>query len=201
MSNHHTLQIKVIVMKKFNLALAQAAILFFGFFLEIPSEASAQNTVSYTSDEIIKHVFIGDDSRLTETAYNLRNTDQNGELDLVLLKSLVFDNVPTIFFKEQKVINENKSYPQRLITDINSLGLLRSVGNEIRTIKILQIELTQIREKSSLRLKTEDLSNLSNLNYLLIKTTFPITKEEVSQMFSGFVDGDIILLYQVNSSF
>jgi len=188
-------------MKKFNSAIAKVAILFFWLFLVIPSKVFAQSTAQGKPDLIIKHVFIGDDSSLSETVYNLNDPDSKGELDLVQLKSLVFDNVPTIFFKEQTVVYDDKPYPQRLISDINSIGLLKSSGKEIRTIKILQIELAQNLEKSLLRLKTEDLSNLNNLSYLLIKSPFPISKEEVSLMFSGFVEGDIILLYQVNSSF
>jgi len=126
---------------------------------------------------------------------------QEGENNTVLIKSLVYDNVPTVILKGSKIQIIGESFPQKVSADISSLSLLKSENNIFRTAKLLQINLGIESEKSVLRINLEELKSFSNLVYIFINSEIPLTSQEVDMMVTGFEEGDVILLYQVNSNF
>jgi hypothetical protein len=170
--------------------------------LVAPTSILAQTGSPAKSDYIIKQVNFGvGNVGLTETIYDLENPSEDDDIDLDHLKSLIFDNVPTIFLINRNIQDENEKFPQRLISDVNSLYLLEGENERIRSVKLLQIDIYQNQENSSVRLNPEKLAGLNNLTHVFIKSNFALTKEEVNQMVSGFNKGDLILLYQVNTNF
>lgn len=171
-------------------------------FLVAPISILAQNGSTAKSDYIIKQVNFGNgNAGLTETMHDLKNPSEDDDIDLDHLKSLIFDNVPTLFLINRNIQDEAEKFPQRLISDSNSLYLLEEENERIRSVKLLQIDINQTQEKSSVRLNPEKLAGLNNLTHVFFKSNVPLTKEEVIQMVSGFNKGDLILLYQVNSNF
>ena len=189
-------------MKKIYSSLAILAKLFILLFCAIPTFVLAQNTSSSQNDFILKQVNQGNgNSALSETSIDLQHPTDDDELDLVQLKSLIFDNIPTIYIVNRNVQDSEESFPQRLISDVSSLGVLSDDGNKTRTIKLLQVNINQIQEKNLVRLNQSNLEGFKNLTHIFIKSTVSLSKEEVSQMISGFENGDVVLLYQVNSNF
>lgn len=204
MSNHHTLQLIVVTMKKFNIILACRAIFFFLLALASPSITYAQNAGSKVSEFLLTQVHFGNvSSGIKETKIDFGDLEnlQENVIDIENLKNLVFENVPTVFHRRGQSQDGSENLPQRLITDAASLSTLEIQNENWRTVKLLQIDLTQSQDKTLVRLSPQKLKSFSNLSYILIKSSFPLTKEEVSQMISGYEDGDLVLLYQINSNF
>jgi hypothetical protein len=113
----------------------------------------------------------------------------------------VYDNLPTIIIKDANIQTVGEGFPQNITVDVHSFSLLKSENEIFRTVKLLQINIRSISEKSALRINLQDLKSFSNLAYIFINSEIPLTSEEVEFMVSGFEEGDIILLYQVNSNF
>jgi hypothetical protein len=126
---------------------------------------------------------------------------EEGDNNTGFLKSLVFDNVPTIIIKDSKTQIVGEEFSQKVSTDISSIPTLGSENNNFRTIKLLQVNLGNDSEKSALRITPENLKGFSNLAYIFINSDIPLTSVEVERMVTGFEEGDVILLYQVNSNF
>lgn len=124
-----------------------------------------------------------------------------GEKNTDFLRSLVNDNVPTILIKDSAIQFGGEGFPQKVSTDVKSISTLESENNIFRTVKLLQINLGSDSEKSALRINLENLKGFSNLAYIFINSEIPLTAEEVGIMVTGFEEGDVILLYRVNSNF
>lgn len=124
-----------------------------------------------------------------------------GEKNTDFLKSLVYDNVPSIIIKDSNVQIVGEGFPQKVTVDTNSFWALTSENEIFRTVKLLQINLDSAAEKSALRINLGNLKSFSNLAYIFINSKIALTSEEVQMMVSGFDEGDFILLYQVNSNF
>jgi hypothetical protein len=90
------------------------------------------------------------------------------------------------------------SYPQKLITDVASLALLGEQQIKYRSIKGIEIKITQSSDISQIKLDPEKLKHFPNLSYILINSEVQITNSQVDQMVNGFELGDIVLLYQVS---
>jgi hypothetical protein len=181
--------------------LARLAFCFFCLFAGLSTSLLAQ--VLIKSGLKIKQVHFNNNvSGISETVYDLDLQSQDDpDFDLGQLKSLIQDNVPTIYLSENRIIDDNGENPIRLISDGNSLSLLEDQNEKYRTVKFLQVDLSQIGEKSQVKLDPEKLRAFSNLVFVFIKSTIPLTKEEVNLMLSGYELGDVVLLYQVNSNF
>jgi hypothetical protein len=191
-------------MLKINATIAYVAIFFFWINLGLPFNGFAQNSGTNTSGFIINQVHLGDlPSGIKETKIDFGNLEklQDNDIDLDNLYTLAFENVSTVFFKQGQSQNDDVNIPQRLISDVASLTSRDFQNGNWRTVKLLQIDLTQSQDKSLVRLSPLKLKAFSNLTYILIKSNFPLNKEEVSQMLSGYSEGDLILLYQINSNF
>jgi hypothetical protein len=202
MSNHHTLQLIEVTMKKTTRFLALSAKLFILLFWAIPNIIIAQNNSLGKNDFTIRQIILENGSLgFTETQYDLQNPSDDDEIDLNLLKSLIFDNVPTIFFVNQKIEDSNENFPQRLVSDANSIGMLTRDEEKIRTVKLLQININQTQEKSAVKLSTRNLGGFKNLTHIFIKSIFPLSKEDLTQMVSGYTNPDVIIVYQINSNF
>jgi hypothetical protein len=126
---------------------------------------------------------------------------QEGENNTDLLKSLVYDNVPTVILTDSKTQLVGEGFPQKVSSNTNSLSSLKSENNIFRTVKLLQINLNNETEKSALRINISELEGFSNLVYILINSEVPLTSEEVENMVNGNEEGDVILLFQINSNF
>lgn len=126
---------------------------------------------------------------------------EEGEQNTEYIKSLVYDNLPTIIIKDSNIQTVGEGFPQKVTVDVHSFSLLKSENDIFRTVKLLQINLGNNSEKSALRINLEDLKSFSNLGYIFITSEIPLTSEEVELMVRGFEEDDIILLYQVNSNF
>jgi hypothetical protein len=126
---------------------------------------------------------------------------EEGEKNTDFLRNIVFDNVTTIIIADSKTQIVGEGFPQKVSTDINSIPTLGSGNNIFRTVKLLQINLGIDSEKSALRINPENLKGFSNLAFILINSEIPLTSEDVESMVTGIEEGDIVLLYQVNSNF
>ncbi len=124
-----------------------------------------------------------------------------GEKNTDYLKTLVFDHVPSIIIKDSNIKIVGEGFPQKVSVDFRSIAALESENDIFRTVKLLQINLGSTSEKSALRINLEDLKSFSNIAYIFINSEIPMTQAEAEMMVTGFEEGDIILLYQVNSNF
>jgi hypothetical protein len=147
-------------------------------------------------------VFLPLTESYSQKAHSLEEyVNVEGEKNSEFLLHLVFDNIPTIIIKDSNIQTVGEGFPQKLSLDINSISALGLENNIFRTVKLLQINLGNESEKSALRINLEKLNSFSNIAYILIHSDIPLTSEEVEKMFTGFQEGDIVLLYQVNSNF
>ncbi|MCH6233971.1 hypothetical protein [Cognataquiflexum rubidum] len=138
----------------------------------------------------------------TQKAYLIDEfVKEAGEKNTDYLKNLVYDNVTTIVIKDSNIKMVGEGFPQKVSVDINSIATLKSENDIFRTVKLLQINLGSTSEKSALRINLEDLKSFSNIAYIFINSEIPLTQAEAEMMVTGFEEGDIILLYQVNSNF
>ncbi len=115
------------------------------------------------------------------------------------LQSLVYDNIPSIMISSDGIKEVKAGYPQRATVDASTVGSVSTANDIFRTVKLLQINIANEREKSSLKLKPELLNNFINLYYILINSSVPLSQAEVSAMVSGFEEGQYIILFSVNS--
>jgi hypothetical protein len=127
--------------------------------------------------------------------------EKEGENNTELVRSLIYDNGPAVLLKDSKIQILGDGFPQKISTEIGSFPTLKSGNDIFRTIKLLQVNLSSNSEKSALRLNMEELKGFSNLAYVFINSEIPLTSEEVEMMVTGFEEGDLILLFQVNSNF
>ncbi|MCH6200130.1 hypothetical protein MMU07_11090 [Aquiflexum sp. LQ15W] len=127
--------------------------------------------------------------------------NQEGENNTVFIKNLVFENIPTVLLKDSKIQTLGEGFPQKVSSDISSLELLKSENNIFRTVKILQINLGSEAEKSALKINLSELKGFSNLVYIFINSETSLSPDEVDRMVSGYEDGDVIVLFQVNTNF
>lgn len=188
-------------MRNFNNLLALQAFFFICLFFAQPSILLAQN--SEDTGLIIRQVHFGSSSTgASETSYDLNSQNESeSDFDLELIKSMIQDNIPTIFLSGSDLKDENEKNPVRLITDANSLSMLENQNPRFRSIKFLQVDINQVRDKSLVILDSEKLKAFSNLSFVFIKSNIPLSKEEVNLMLKGYDQGDVVLLYQVNSNF
>jgi len=126
---------------------------------------------------------------------------ESGEKNTDYLKNLVYDNIPTIIIKDSNIKIVGEGFPQKVSVDFSSIAALELENDIFRTVKLLQINLGSTSEKSALRINLEDLKSFSNIAYIFINSEIPLTQAEAEMMVTGFEEGDIILLYQVNSNF
>ena len=115
------------------------------------------------------------------------------------LQSLVYDNIPSILISSDGVKEVKPGLPQRATVDAFSLRSVSAADDIFRTVKLLQINITNEQDKSSLRITPELLKNFFNLYYVLINSSVPLSQAEVSAMVSGFEEGQYIILFSVNS--
>jgi hypothetical protein len=124
---------------------------------------------------------------------------EEGMENTAYLQSLVYDNIPSIMISSDGIKEVKPGYPQKATVDASVLRYISQADDIFRTVKLLQINIANDQEKSSLRLRPELLKNFFNLYYVLINSTIPLTQAEVSAMVSGFEEGQYIILFSVNS--
>jgi hypothetical protein len=118
-----------------------------------------------------------------------------------VIRSFVFDNVPTTSWKQGTLVVGSPQNAQKLITDVASLANLKEEISQNRSVKFLQINLENAAEKGQVRLNPNMLGSFANLQYVFIQSQVDLTPAEVSAMVSGYEEGDIVLLFQVVSNF
>lgn len=122
---------------------------------------------------------------------------EEGEEETETLRSIIFDNVPTIYGKEGRQKQSDQEFPQKLMTDVASLGILENENPDFRTVKLIEVEITNASEKSMVRLTRDKLRNFVNLQYVLISSQVEINSSEVDAMLSGYQPGDIVQIYRI----
>jgi hypothetical protein len=114
----------------------------------------------------------------------------------LIAKQILYENTAALFI-ESGVIQENSNaFPQKLVTDASSLLLLESEDARYKSVKVLEIKISQESDKNKIRLDTNKLRRFTNLAYVLITSEIEITTNEVTGMLTGFDPGDIILIYK-----
>ena len=115
------------------------------------------------------------------------------------LQTLLYDNVPAILISSEGIQEVRSGYPQRASVDAPQLGSISNGDDLFRTVKLLQINLNRSQDKSAIQLTPDLLGNFFNLNYVLINSTVPLTQSEVAAMFTGFEEGQYVILFTINS--
>jgi hypothetical protein len=121
-----------------------------------------------------------------------------GKENTEYLQSLLYDNVPAILISNKGIQEVRTGYPQRASVDASDLNAVSNSENSFRSIKLLQINLTNEVDKSNIRLRPELLNNFFNLYYVFIHSTVPLTQAEVSSMIRDFDEGQYVFLFSVN---
>lgn len=124
---------------------------------------------------------------------------EEGMENTAYLQSLVYDNIPSIVISRDGIREVKAGFPQRATVDASALKSVSGANDIFRTVKLLQINIANEQEKSSLRLRPELLNNFFNLYYILINSSVPLSQAEVSAMVSGFEEGQYIILFSINS--
>lgn len=118
-----------------------------------------------------------------------------------VVKGFVFDNVPAVSWKQGLLAADAPQNAQKLITDVTSLSNVKAEISQNRSVKFLQINLENTGEKGQVRLNPDNLGSFINLQYVFIQSQVALSPAEVNAMFTGYEEGDIVLLYQVVSNF
>jgi hypothetical protein len=121
-----------------------------------------------------------------------------GEENTEYLQSLLYDNVPSILISNKGIQEVRTGYPQRASVDAPDLNAVSKSEESFRSIKLLQINISNEEDKSNIRLTPELLNNFFNLYYVFIHSTVPLTQSEVSSMVSGFDENQYVFLFSVN---
>jgi hypothetical protein len=124
---------------------------------------------------------------------------EEGMENTVYLQSLVYDNIPSILIGNDGIKEVKAGYPQKATVDASALRSISQADDIFRTVKLLQINIANEQDKSSLRITPELLKNFFNLYYVLINSSVPLSQTEVSAMVSGFEEDQYIILFSVNS--
>ncbi len=125
----------------------------------------------------------------------IEQTDKGSSKRIV---SLLTEVTSTLTLHKRNIIADEEPYPQKLTTDFASLALLKEPNAKFRSVKGLEIKISQVAEIGQIKLDPEALRHFPNLSYVLITSEVPLEVAQVDQMVVGFEPGDIVLLYQVS---
>lgn len=125
----------------------------------------------------------------------IEQTDKGSSKKII---GLLTEGSSSLTLNKKNIIADEDPYPQTLTTDFASLTLLKEPNAKFRSVKGIEIKISQVAEIGQLKLDPEALSQFPNLSYVLITSEVPLEVAQVDQMVVGFEPGDIVLLYQVS---
>jgi hypothetical protein len=114
------------------------------------------------------------------------------------LNSLMYDLQTTIYLEnsEMKVIGDGA--PVYIKTDIASINKLNEKNSKFSNVELLEVYLTVEGQESKITITPELVSSISNLKYILVKSEYQLKAERFEKIFSGFINSNIVLIYEVS---
>ncbi|GAB2629433.1 hypothetical protein [Belliella aquatica] len=113
------------------------------------------------------------------------------------LYKMIYGATPTIVIANNTKVNPKEAYPQKVDIDGSSLRFLNEKDPLFRTVKMIQIHITNSSQFASISLGTSLFESFSNLEYIFILSDVALTSQEVLRMSAGFENTDILIFYQV----
>ncbi|MCH7410341.1 hypothetical protein MM239_13115 [Belliella sp. DSM 111904] len=114
------------------------------------------------------------------------------------LYEFVYGATPTIVIQGGEVSYPEEGKPQRVFVDASDFGRLSDTDSAYRTVKLIQVHITDKAQFSSTKFQKELLTSFSNLEYVYIISDVDISQQDVKSMSAGFADTDMIIFYQVS---
>jgi hypothetical protein len=128
-------------------------------------------------------------------------------VETLKLRSLLFDQQPTLYLEENNVVSEKVDSPLLLETDAASIKRLYEIKPEYNNVEVVRINIEK-QEDLNLLLDIARLSNFNNLKYLYFLCTFDIctdqtTKsacetEKILKMVTPSKNSNITILYLIS---
>ena len=135
-------------------------------FLILPIFGFSQNVKIENSDKYVK----------AQTSMTRNNDVSN-------IKSLIKDSHPSIYVTSGRINTYGES-PISLFTDVESLGLLKTLRSDISKIEIVTINIKDRQELRSI-IALSDFSKFPSLKVLHLNVQFDCTSDLLEQMIQG----------------
>lgn len=127
-------------------------------------------------------------SRMTKSASNSET-----EMNIQLIKSLVYDVKPTVFIEDQQLKHFEDQAPEVADVSSNSLQLLKNDSPLFKKVELLKIKLNSSSE--NIKIDFDELTGFKSLKYIYVECSFNCSVSDIENMF--FNTGDLKILYLI----
>jgi len=114
------------------------------------------------------------------------------------LQSLMKDIQTTVYIEngEMKVFGDGM--PVYVKADVNGIKQLSEKNAKFSAVEFLEIKLNNKGEENLALLNPAMVSGLTNLKYILVRSSYELSKTQFEKIFSGFDGSGIALFYEVS---
>ncbi|MCH7412963.1 hypothetical protein MM213_05690 [Belliella sp. R4-6] len=113
------------------------------------------------------------------------------------LFNFVYGATPTIVISDGSKVYPSELNPQKVDVDGVSLSILNDSDPLFRTVKMIQVHITDVSQLNSVSLKSTLFSSFPNLEFIHILSDVAMTIQDVSKMVTDFSETDVLIFYQV----
>lgn len=118
--------------------------------------------------------------------------------DFTKLHSVMNNLQTTVYLENGNQKTFGKGIAVYLRTDSKSLNKLKEKNSVLNNIEFLELRLTVKGEESLISIKESDLTNLTSLKYILVRSEYQLSQGEFERMFTNFKSSKINLIYEVS---
>jgi hypothetical protein len=112
------------------------------------------------------------------------------------LKNLFSGGAPQIYVSQSKVKTFGDGDPRVIFMEPNSAESLANLSEGVSSVEGISIHFSSENNPSNFRLSTAQTSRLTALKYILVLSDSPISQATVQNMFTGFAESEVLILYQ-----
>ncbi len=114
------------------------------------------------------------------------------------LNSLMYDLQTTVYLENGEVKIFGDGMPVYVKADVNSIKKLSEKNLKFNDVEFLEIRLNNLGDETKVRLTPSAISGLTNLKYLLVRSSYELSKIQFEKIFSGFDGSSITILHEVS---
>lgn len=114
------------------------------------------------------------------------------------LNSLMYDLQTTIYLENGEMKIFGDGMPVYVKADVHSIKKMSEKNSKFSQVEFLQVNLNELGDEAKVKLTPATISGLSNLKYILVRSSYELNKAQFEKIISSFDGSGITILYEVS---